>query len=121
SGAMSVMSHMAKIQDLKDTPDGVKKSGNDYLFELCANTLRLELFEVKLPNNERERLRNYFKAFGYAIRDFIKYDYTTRKYFNFVQTVDANIKGNINNMHLRKLKQIFDNGVRIWHYIPDDW
>lgn len=121
SGAMSILSHMAKIQDLKDTPDSVKKSGNDYLFELCANTLRLELFEVRLPESERERLRNYFKAFGYAIRDFIKYDYTTRKYFNFVQTVDANIIGNINNVHLRKLKQIFDNGVRIWHYTPDDW
>lgn len=121
SGAMSVLSHMAKIQDLKDTPDGVKKSGNDYLFELCVDTLRVELFEVRLPDSERERLKKYFKAFGYAIRDFIKYDFTSRKYFNFVQTVDANIKGNINNVHLRKLKQIFDNGVRIWHYIPDDW
>ena len=41
-----------------------------------------------------------------------------RYYYNFIRTIGANVisKGRtIPKAHLNKLKNIFDNGVTIWH------
>ena len=39
----------------------------------------------------------------------------TRKSFNYVRTIDCNITGSIPDIYLNKIKEIFNNGVTLWH------
>lgn len=107
--------HFAKIQDLKDTPDTVRSVGNDYIFEIIAGTLGCQIYEYYLPQSQLIRVANYFARMGYTIKDVIKYDTKSKQYYNYVQTVEAAIVGNIPTDAKRQIRRIFDSGVTIWH------
>lgn len=62
-----------------------------------------------------ERLDRYFDMFGYQT-NMVKIPNTTgRKYWNYVKTVNINMRGNIPLGDLNKLKAAFNNGITIWH------
>lgn len=115
SFADKMQQHFAKIQDLKDTPDTVRSIGNDYIFEIIAGTLGCQIYEYYLPQAQIQRAINYFGRMGYTIKDVIKYDTRSKQYYNYVQTVEAAIVGNIPTDAKRQIRAIFDNGVTIWH------
>ena len=46
----------------------------------------------------------------------MKPTYKGRKYWNYVQTRDCNLKVfDCPKEHLQQIKAIFDNGVTVWH------
>lgn len=115
SFADKMQQHFAKLQDLKDQPDELKKCGNDYLFEMICGTNGVTLYETEITEEQSARLCNYFGRMGYTIKDVIKYDTRSKQYYNYVQTVEAAIVGNIPTDAKRQLRRIFDSGVTIWH------
>ena len=58
---------------------------------------------------------NYFDMFGYACRKVKVPNITWRLGWNYVKTVGCEISGNIPSDDIKKLKDIFDNGIRFWH------
>jgi hypothetical protein len=62
-----------------------------------------------------KKLEDYFGMFGYKVNEVKLPNFHTREHFNFIQTVDCNISGNFNNDDLQELKNIFDNGITLWH------
>lgn len=62
-----------------------------------------------------ERLDRYFDMFGYQT-NMVKIPNTRgRKYWNYVKTVNINMRGNIPLSDLNRLKAAFNNGITIWH------
>ena len=53
--------------------------------------------------------------FGYKVNKLEIPNTKSRKSYNYIKTVDANIVGNIPNNYLNTLKGIFDHGLTIWH------
>lgn len=119
--ARGVLTAAAKRYDLSETPDAVKRAGNNVTFEANLNTLGITLYNVRLPDYQRERLKNFFNRYGYAIRDFIDIDLNSRKYWNYVKTVEARVTGPINMDYIRQLEEIYNKGVRLWHFYPTEW
>ena len=60
----------------------------------------------------------YFDMYGYATNKVKVPNLTGRPYWNYVQTKDAKILGNIPFDDLKKIKDIFNRGVTFWH---GDW
>ena len=54
--------------------------------------------------------------YGYKCNNFKKPNTRSRYYFNYIKTIDANIKSNINRDYITELENLFNNGVTIWHY-----
>ena len=54
--------------------------------------------------------------YGYACNDFKKPNLRSRYYYNYIKTIEANIKTNIDSDYRDRIQNIFDNGVCIWHY-----
>ena len=40
---------------------------------------------------------------------------TGRTNWNYVKTIDCNFEGDIPQMYLNKIKEIFNNGITLWH------
>ena len=62
-------------------------------------------------------VRDYLKMFGYTynrIAD-LKSIWKTRKYYNYVEMLIYEIDADISNQVKDYIKEIFKNGVRIWH------
>lgn len=60
-------------------------------------------------------LDNFFSMFGYKINRMKIPNITGRQNWNYVKTVGCNIIANIPQQDLQEIKDMFDNGVTLWH------
>ena len=106
----------AKTSDMINTPNSLKTSGNDTLFNLEIGQKKIDIIEYEPTSTMKTRLQNYFKRFGYAINDYRPININTRKYYNFVKTSVCNVTGQrVPHKYLEEIKEIFNKGVTIWH------
>lgn len=107
----------AKVRDLQDTPDSIKKCGNNISFETQTDTVGLHLYHYSVTPEFKRSLKNYFDRMGYAIKQFMDASWfiNSRPLYNYIKTVDAPITGNIPTEAKEKIASIFNTGTTIWH------
>lgn len=62
-----------------------------------------------------EIIDNYWEKYGYPIHKIYVPNLHNRNAWDYIQCLDCNISGNIPNVDRSNLKQMFENGVTIWH------
>lgn len=106
----------AKTTDLLNTPNSIKTSGNDTLFNLVNSNRKIDIIEFGLDFRYKHRIYDYFVKYGYKVNKWEKINVNSRRYFNFIKTNTCNIVGEeIPHEYLEELKDIFNRGVTIWH------
>ena len=96
-------------------PDNVSLGGSN------ATLLGYELIDdavftqYSIKQQFARRLDSFFDSFGYETDEFKIPNTNNRKYWNYVKTNGANIQGYIPQEAIQTLKNIFDNGVTLWH------
>lgn len=65
--------------------------------------------------SQAEALDQYFDLYGYRTNQVKTPNLTGRQYFNFVQTRNVCITGSIPASSMANIKQMFNNGIRLWH------
>jgi hypothetical protein len=53
--------------------------------------------------------------FGYKVNEVKIPNTEGRTNWNYVKTIDCNFEGDIPQMYLNKIKEIFNNGITLWH------
>lgn len=109
-------SELTKMQDLKDTPDNLRKAGNDATFDIVDKNYKLKIYDVSIADNYKETIFNYLYHYGYKCNDFKAPNVRSRYYFNYIKTLGCNIATNIDNDFRIEIATIFDRGITIWHY-----
>lgn len=119
-GAVGVGSQIAneliQREDLKQTPDNIQKLGNNLTFDILDDNLKYLLRHFRIKEQFRQEIFKYFSTYGYKSNSFEIPDTRSRYYFNYIKTIGVNIISNFSNNSIQKIKDIFDNGVTIWHY-----
>lgn len=110
-----VANEMIKRDDIKNQPDGMRPASDDISTLSMAHQLQSWQL-VTIKDEYKESIFNYFYRFGYKCNDFKKPNVRSRYYFNYIKTIGANIKSNIDNDFITEIRSIFDNGITIWHY-----
>lgn len=105
----------AKINDINNIPPSVSNLGNNALFDYGNKINGVYIIGKTIRPEYREQLTNYFKMFGYKVNKLEIPNTKSRRYYNYIKTIDANIVGNIPSNDLSAIKGIFDKGVTIWH------
>lgn len=111
-----IANEFVQREDLKQTPDNIQKLGNNLTFDLMDDNIKYLLRHFRIKEQFRNSIFKYLSTFGYKSNSFEIPDTRSRYYFNYIKTIGVNIVGNISNNSLQKLKDIFDNGVTIWHF-----
>lgn len=57
----------------------------------------------------------YFYKYGYQVNDTKMIEINTRSKFNYIKTAGANIYGDVPQIFLQTIKNMFNNGVTFWH------
>ena len=113
-GVTSVLNNESKENDMKRLPDAITL-GSSYDYELQKS---IYLYEIEHQVNEQdmERIGLYFHQYGYAQNKIMSPTFTGRKYWNYLKTQDVRLKvANCPKSHLNQLKDIFNQGVSVWH------
>lgn len=106
----------AKTTDLINTPNSIKTTGNDTLFNLVNSNRKIDIIEFALDFRYKHRIYDYFVKYGYKANKWEKINVNSRRYFNFIKTNTCNIVGDeIPHEYLEEIKDIFNRGVTIWH------
>lgn len=106
----------AKTTDLLNTPNSIKTTGNDTLFNLVNSNRKIDIIEFGLDFRYKHRIYDYFVKYGYKVNKWEKINVNSRRYFNFIKTITCNIVGDeIPHEYLEEIKDIFNRGVTIWH------
>lgn len=108
----------AKITDMINTPNAIKTSGNDTIFNLINSNQKIDIIKYEPKAKVKFRISRYFERYGYRYNEYGKLGnhINSRKYFNFVKTSSCNIAtAKVPLIHLEELKEIFNRGTTIWH------
>lgn len=96
-------------------PDAVEGSLNSGDVTSAVKGLRLHCYRMGITQEYARIIDNYFSMYGYKVNTLKTPNITGRTNWNYVKTIGANIEGDIPEDHLNELKQIFNNGVTLWH------
>lgn len=115
SGMQKIISNIGNIYKHSFAPNTISgnASGGDINSSSSQNTFIISHNEIK--PEYAEIIDNFFEMYGYKINKLKVPETTSRKYWNYVKTIDINMEGNIPETDLTELKKIFNNGVTIWH------
>lgn len=105
----------AKLEDINNVPPTISNLGNNSLFNLGNGISGCWVVFKTIRDEYAKQLTNYFKMFGYKVNKMEVPNLKSRRSYNYIKTVDANIVGDVPNIHLNTLKGIFDKGITIWH------
>lgn len=105
----------AKQKDIANTPPQMVKMGGNTSFDYGNGYSGVYVIKKQITKEYRDKLEGFFKMFGYKVNEVKTPNFHTRKYWNYIQTVNCNILGNLNNEDLSELKMVFDNGITLWH------
>jgi hypothetical protein len=105
----------AKNKDIANTPPSIAKMGSNTSYTLGNNYNGLFIIKKQIKDEYIRKLEDFFNMFGYKLNEVKVPNFHTRQYWNYVQTKNCIIQANINNEDLQELKNIFDNGITLWH------
>ena len=89
------------------TPSPVTSVGYKYL--------NFYFIQVHLRENEAKHIDDFFSCYGYAINRVKQPNLTGRQYWNFVQTENCVIAGDMPSSSKDAIARIFDGGITFWH------
>lgn len=70
---------------------------------------------MRYPYEYIKIIDNYFDKFGYAINDFKAVNYNNRSNFDYIETSQIIVDGDVPEDDMNVIKNMFNSGVRIWH------
>lgn len=75
----------------------------------------VDFYEMSCKRQFAEMADSFFEQFGYPINKITMPNLHSRNRWNYVKTSHCGFTGNIDLDQLKKLRNIFDNGVTLWH------
>lgn len=111
----AVAGAMAKVQDAQTMADNVNLQGGDTYFNYGYENLGVKIISYQITQEYIDLLQDYFGKYGYKVHKVKIPNIHTRQNWNYIQTVGANIVGNIPQMFIEALEQLFNQGITIWH------
>ena len=113
---MAIENDLAKRQDISNVADNVSLQGGNTFFNfLDRGRLRLFVRLYQITPEYKAVLTDYFRKYGYAIHKIKMPNIHTRKSWNYVQVTECNFTGDMPEIYMNKIKDIFNTGVTIWH------
>ena len=107
------------IDNMANKPETMSNiNSNAMLVTAVQKEISIFIEVLEMLPFEKQTMIDYFKQFGYtynrlgAISDVLR----TRKYYNYVQANIFEIDEKLGNNVKEKIKQMFANGIRFWHY-----
>jgi hypothetical protein len=120
-GGMQVMTGVTGMLDNINTFYQAQKEPNKVTQGNTKNNLltamkknKFEFYIQTIKRQYAEMVDDFFTMYGYQVNKIKKPNLNSRKYFNYVQTIDINIVGGVPNDDLTKIKAIFNQGVTLW-------
>ena len=115
-GAVSVGKMLGESHKAELVPPQVGGNLNNGDVVTSTGLNRFSFYQMSIKKEMAKIIDDYLTIFGYQVNRHGIPLQTSRRYWNYIKTNGANIEGDdIPQMAIEELKQIFDNGITLWH------
>lgn len=107
------------LNNMENAPESIANiNSNALLISAVQKEISIFIEVLEMLPFEKQTLIDYFKQFGYTYNRLstIAENLRTRKFYNYIQAQIFEIPEKLGNNVKEKIKQMFANGVRFWHY-----
>lgn len=115
SAANSIMGTMAEVDKARTVP--LQSNGNaatgDLIYALKRNSISCYFMSIR--KEVAQVIDGYFSMYGYKVNTVKAPNITGRANWNYVKTIGCYILADIPQEDLQEIKNMFDNGLTIWH------
>lgn len=118
-GAMSVLNQVAQIEQRKIQPNQANGQMNSGSANTAVTWNDFFLYAKSIRSEYARIIDEYFDMYGYKTSRVKVPNLTGRATWNYVQTIDAIVKGGIPETDRVQLQKIFNDGVTIWHTLTN--
>lgn len=115
SGVSGIANIMAEIEDKKALPDQAKGRLQADSINTALGLNRIDMWVCRPTLQMCKVLDDFWTAFGYPIHEITTPLVNSRSAFNYVKTVDCGFTADADLNLLKEFRNIFNNGVTIWH------
>lgn len=72
-------------------------------------------YKLSIRKERAKAIDDYFSMFGYKVNTLKVPELHSRSKWNYIKTIDINITAYIPQDDLQKIKEMFNNGITLWH------
>ena len=112
SGIASTLNEVHKASLVPPQASGNLNAGDVIM---SSNNNAFNFFKMTIKKEYAKIIDEFFTMFGYKINRVKTPNLSGRSNFNYIKMIDANIDGNIPQEYLIKIRQIFNQGITLWH------
>lgn len=115
NGAVGVLTRMAQTEQQKFAPNSAQGNvnGGDILTATSTNTFYF--YNMTIKSEYAKMIDDFFSMYGYKVNSVKVPNVTGRTNWNYVKTIDSIIVGDVPQADLQEIKNMFDDGVTLWH------
>lgn len=115
SGILGIANTLGSVYEHSLIPDSVTGNTNTGDVNFTAGLTNLEFKRMSIKNEYARVIDNFFSMYGYKTNLVKLPNLSNRSKWNYVKTINANILGDIPQKDLQKIKDLFNNGITLWH------
>lgn len=116
SGALSIANSVREIQLAKKIPPQTSGNLNCGDVTTSAKENTFHFYNMSIRAEYARIIDDYFSMYGYKVNRVKTPNIRGRRNWNYVKTINCNFTGNIPQDDMQIIKQIFDNGITLWHH-----
>ena len=115
SGIMGVATTLSKIYEASLTPNQARGNINCSDINYSWNSGMFSVYHLSIKNEYLQIADNFFSMYGYKTNLVKIPNLNNRSNWNYVKTINCNLLGDIPQKDMQKLKEMFNNGITLWH------
>lgn len=114
SGVSGILGTMNNVYQASKEPNKSHSGSakNNLLTAIKKN--KFDIYYQTIKGHYAQTIDDFFTMYGYQTNRVKTPNVSSRPFFNYVQTIDVNIVGGIPMEDMKRLKQMYNNGVTLW-------
>lgn len=115
SGVLSIANTIGSIYEASLIPPSVEGNTNSGDVTYATGNLTFTGYFKTIKEEKARILDDFFSMYGYKTNLVKLPNLNNRSNWNYVKTINCNITGDIPQQDIQKIKDMFNNGITLWH------
>lgn len=115
SGGMGIANTLGQVYQHSLTPNSCKGNTNGGDINVSSHKNGFFFNKLSIKTEYARIIDNYFSMFGYKTNRVKIPNITGRQNWNYVKTIDCTFSGNIPQIDMNIIRNMFNQGTTIWH------
>ena len=115
SGALGIANTISQVYSHSLAPNQAEGNLNAGDVNLASNRIYPTYYQMSIKKEYAIIIDDFFSMYGYKTNRVKLPNLNNRSNWNYVKTINCNIIGDIPQNDMQEIKDLFNNGITLWH------